>query len=300
VNEHEQSSGSSSLQYGVAFCCQMLAVSRQGYYKWLQNRDRPYKHALLLAQMQAILDEDPENANYGIVRMHQALKFKHKITQSQSTVARVMRENGLIHKKKRNPLRLTKADKAAQTSDDLLKRDFDAQEPNKKWVSDITQLPTADGKLYISGIFDCFNNETVGLCMDNNMRAQLCVRTLNQAMGLHRAKGVIFHSDRGSQYTSEEFRKSIKAFGVLQSMNSAGGRCHDNAKCESMWARFKEELIYGKIDTAKMPMQAVKALVWRYFFGYWNNRRICSAIGGVPPAHKRKCFYAAQRLLPAA
>lgn len=251
----------------------MLLVSRQGYYKWLKNRDRPYKHALLLAQIQAILAEDPENANYGIVRMYEALVFKFHITQSQSTVARVMRENGLMHKEKRHPQSLTKADKAAQASDDLLKRDFSSQEPNRKWVTDITQLPTADGKLYISGIFDCFNNETVGLCMDDNMRAQLCVRTLRQAMGFHHAKGVILHSDRGSQYTSEEFRKSIKAFGVLQSMNSADGRCHDNAKCESMWGRFKEELIYGNLNTAKMPMAAVKALVWRYFFGYWNNRR---------------------------
>jgi len=146
-------------------------------------------------------------------------------------------------------------------------------------------------------VFKCFNNETVGLCMDDNMRAQLCVRTLRQAMGLYHAKGVILHSDRGSQYTSGEFRECVKGFGVVQSMNSAGGRCHDNAKCESMWARFKEELIYGKIDTAKMPMAAVKALVWRYFFGYWNNRRICSAIGGLPPAEKRRRFYAAHNNL---
>jgi len=278
----------------------MLGVSRQGYYKWLKNRDRPYKHTLLLARMHAILEEDPENANYGIVRMYQALKFKYHIKESQSTVARVMRENGLIHKKKRNPLSLTKADKEAQSSDDLLKRDFGAQEPDKKWVTDITQLPTGDGKLYLSGIFDCFDSHVMGLCMDNHMRAELCVRTLRQAMGLHKAKGVILHSDRGSQYTSGEFRECVKGFGVIQSMNSAGGRCHDNAKCESMWARFKEELIYGKIDTAKMSMEAVKALVWRYFFGYWNNRRICSAIGGVPPAYKRSCFYEAQRQLRAA
>jgi len=280
----------------VSLLCRVLCVSRQGYYKWLRNRDRPYKHALLLAWIMGILEEDPENANYGSIRMHEALLLKHENVPSEPTVRRVMRENGLIHKKKRNPQSLTKADKEAQASDDLLKRDFSAQEPDKKWVTDITQLPTADGKLYISSIFDCFDNHVMGLCMDDNMRAQLCVRTLRQAMGLYHAKGVILHSDRGSQYTSEEFRVCVKDLGVVQSMNSAGGRCHDNAKCESMWARFKEELIYGKIDTAKMPLAAVKALVWRYFFGYWNNRRICSAIGGLPPAEKRRRFYAAQQL----
>lgn len=273
--------------------CRVLLVTRQGYYKWLKNRHKPYKHALVLAWIMAILDEDPENANYGSIRMRQALVLRHKNVPSEPTVRRVMRENGLIHKRKRNPQSLTKADKQAQASDDLLKRDFSAEKPDQKWVTDITQLPTADGKLYISSIFDCFDNHVMALCMDDNMRASLCVRTLNQAMGLHRAKGVILHSDRGSQYTSSEFRLCVKGFGALQSMNSAGGRCHDNAKCESMWGRFKEELIYGKIDTSKLPMAAVKALIWRYFFGYWNNRRICSAIGGLPPAEKRRRFYAA-------
>jgi len=79
-------------------------------------------------------------------------------TCTKSLIRMVMRENGLVHKKKRNPLRLTKADKEAQAGDDLLKRDFSAEEPDKKWVTDITQLPTADGKLYISGIFNCFDS----------------------------------------------------------------------------------------------------------------------------------------------
>ena len=73
-------------------------------------------------------------------------------------------------------------------------------------------------------------------------------------------------------------------------MNSAGGRCHDNARCESMWARFKEELLYGRYDTTKMTTEEIKTLIWRYFMSYWNNRRICSAIGGMPPAEKRRQY----------
>ena len=75
-------------------------------------------------------------------------------------------------------------------------------------------------------------------------------------------------------------------------MNSAGGRCHDNARCESMWARFKEELLYGSYDTSKMRVDEVKTLIWRYFISYWNNRRICSANGGLPPVIKRQQYYA--------
>ena len=268
-------------------------MTRQGYYKWLKNQEKPYKYETLLAQMKEILSEDEENENYGIVRMYQALKFRFDIKLSQSTVARVMRENGMIQPKRRSPQGLTKADKEAQKSDNLLNQNFEAEAPNEKWVTDITQLPTAEGTLYISGIFDCYDDSNVGLTMDDNMRKELVIATLDQAMKLHRpTSDLILHSDRGSQYTSGDFRTAIAKYGINQSMNSAAGRCHDNAKCESMWARFKVEKIYGKIDTSKMPMEAVKRLVFRYFMSYWNNRRICSAIGGLPPAEKRRRFFA--------
>jgi len=274
-------------EYSIEFMRKTLGVTRGGYYKWLKNRNKPYKYESLLAKMKQILEEDKENSEYGVVRMYEALKYKYNIKESQSTVARVMRENGLIHKKKRNPLSLTKEDKEAQKEDDLLKRDFKAEKPNEKAVTDITQLETADGRLYISGAFDCYDNYCLGLSMDNNMRKELVIDTILQV----RKDDIIIHSDRGKQYTSEEYKKTMKYFKMKQSMNSAGGRCHDNAKCESMWARFKEELIYGKLDTSKMRMEEVKQLVFRYFMGYWNNRRICSSIGGVPSAYKRAKYY---------
>ena len=280
-------------EYAVSFMSRMLNVTRQGYYKWLKNQDKPYKYKTLLAQMNEILSEDEENENYGIVRMYQALKFRFDIKLSQSTLARVMRENGMIQPKKRHPQGLTKADKEAQKSDNLLNQNFEAEKPNEKWVTDITQLPTSDGTLYISGIFDCYDDSAVGLTMDDNMRKELVIATLDQAMKLHRPTAdLIIHSDRGSQYTSADFRAAIEKYEINQSMNSAAGRCHDNAKCESMWARFKVEKIYGKIDTSKMSMESVKRLVFRYFMSYWNNRRICSAIGGLPPAEKRRRFFA--------
>jgi transposase InsO family protein len=268
----------------------MLKVSRQGYYQYLEGKQRPDKHAGLLAAIQAILDEDKENANYGRKRIIDALRLKGR-TESDSTIYRVLRKNGLLQKV-RTPKGLTKADKAAHKNDNLLNRDFTAAAPNEKLVSDITQLPTADGTLYISGVFDCFDNFCLGLSMDDNMRTPLVVQSLASAHNLYGVTGAVFHTDRGSQYTSIEFRACLPGFGVIQSMNSDGGRCHDNAKCESMWARFKTEAIYGRIDTSKMSMEDVKTLVFRYFLGYWNNRRICHAIGGMPPILKRKRYYA--------
>ena len=99
------------------------------------------------------------------------------------------------------------------------------------------------------------------------------------------------HSDRGSQYTSGIYRAKIAKLDIKQSMNSAGGRCHDNAKCESMWGRMKEELLYGRFDSKTMTITQLQSLIWRYFMSYWNNRRICSANQGLPPLMKRKLFY---------
>jgi transposase InsO family protein len=124
------------------------------------------------------------------------------------------------------------------------------------------------------------------------MLAELCESTIkNAVISFPDLSDAIIHSDRGSQYTSELYRKTLEKFGIRQSMNSAAGRCHDNAKCESLWSRFKVELIYSRRNTEKMPMTEVKSLVWRYFMSYWNNRHICSANNGLPPLLKRKKYY---------
>ena len=104
-------------------------------------------------------------------------------------------------------------------------------------------------------------------------------------------RGAIIHSDRGSQYTSQAYRDAIRQYGIQQSMNSAGGRCHDNARCESMWARMKSELLYDRYDTEKMTTGELRTIIWRYFISYWNNRRICSANRGLPPMLKRQQYY---------
>lgn len=128
--------------------------------------------------------------------------------------------------------------------------------------------------------------------MDANMKANLCTHTLDNAMTAYPSlRGAIIHSDRGAQYTSETYRNAIAKYGIMQSMNSAGGRCHDNARCESMWARMKSELLYDRYDTESMTIEERKVLIWRYFISYWNNRRICSANGGLPPMVKRQRYY---------
>ncbi len=279
----------------IAFYCRILHVSRQGFYKWLEAQNRPWKYQDIADAMMEILAEDEYNDTYGRIRMYQALLLNFSQDMhipSERTVYRIMERLGISHRLKRKPNGLTKADREAHKSDDLLKRDFDADAPLTKCVTDITEVKAKDGKLYISAIFDCYDSSVLGLAMDTNMKAGLCVRTLANAGDVHQElKGAVLHSDRGSQYTSQEYRAAIREYGVIQSMNSAGGRCHDNARCESMWARMKEELLYGRYDTSKLTIEELKTLIFRYFMSYWNNRRICSRNGGLPPMLKRQKYF---------
>lgn len=278
----------------IALYCKVLDVSRQGFYWYLKHRDDPWKYEDLAEKMLSIVAEDECNDTYGCRRMHEALllKYPDEPIPSERTIYRIMKAIGLIHRPKRKPNGITKADRNARKSDDLLKRDFQAEKPLEKCVTDITEVPAKDGKLYVSAIFDCFDLAVLGLSMADNMRAELCVSTVESAYkAFPDIEGAIVHSDRGSQYTSALYRAELGRCGIIQSMNSDGGRCHDNARCEAMWARMKEELLYGRYDTKQMTIEELKTIIWRYFISYWNNRRICSANGGLPPMVKRKRFY---------
>jgi len=283
------------LKGDIAFCCRILHVSRQGFYQYLVNKDRPWKYQPLADAMMEILMEDECNDTYGRIRMYQALTLKHPENTdipSERTVYRIMEEIGINHHPRRKPNGITKADREARKSEDLLKRNFQAEKPLSKCVTDITEIKANNGKLYVSAVFDCFDSSVVGLAMDTNMKAPLCVQTLENAVKAEPSLcGAIIHSDRGSQYTSQAYRDAICKYDIRQSMNRVGGRCHDNARCESMWARMKSELLYGRYETEKMTTEELKTVIWRYFISYWNNRRICSANGGLPPMVKRQQYY---------
>ncbi len=280
----------------ISFYCRVLGITRQGFHNYLKTKDLPWKYQSLADAMIDISTEDECNDMYGRIRMHQALQLKQPKgvhIPSERTVYRVMNEIGISHRPKRKPNGITKADKEARKSEDLIKRDFKSDKPLKKCVTDMTEIKTMDGKLYVSAIVDCFDSTVLGLAMDTNMKATLCEKTLENAYKAYpNIRGCILHSDRGTQYTSELYRNAIKRYGIQQSMNSSGGRCHDNARCESMWARLKEELLYGRYDTSKMTILEIKTLIWRYYISYWNNRRICSTNGGLPPIIKRQQYYA--------
>ena len=151
-----------------------------------------------------------------------------------------MHEKGLIHGRPRRPHGLTHAAVEIQEEENL-----------------ITQIGCLDGKLYISPIMDCFNGEILSLQMDDNMRKELCINTRKAVACRYPVRGTTLHSDRGSQYTSEAFKKKLSEYGMLQSLSGVA-HCYDNARMESFFATLKKELLY-RIPTYRMPMAEVKA-----------------------------------------
>ncbi len=240
-------------------------------------------------QIVECLKTEHENSNYGVNRIFLWLQIHKGYKGSKRTIYRVCKENNLLIKRKFKPNGLTKADSEQQKSENLIKQEFTAEEPNKKGLTDITEIPCKNGeKLYLSAYLDCFDGSILSYEMDTNMKKELCINTLKRVFRNEKPTELIVHSDRGSQYTSHLFRQTLAKHGAIQSM-SGTGRCYDNARMESFFATLKKEKLY-KINTKEMSVDEVKMVVVEYI-AYYNNRRIYSTNGGFPPLVYRKMYY---------
>ena len=260
----------------ISFYCRMLGISRQGFYKYLANKDRPWKYQDLADAMKEIICEDECNDTYGRIRMYQALLLKQPEgvhIPSERTVYRVMDQIGLSHRSKRKPNGLTKADREAMKSDDLLKRDFHSDAPLEKCITDITEIPACNGKLYVSAISDCFDLSVLGLSMGTNMKADLCIQTLENALTAYPTlEGAIIHSDRGTQYTSESYRQTIREHHIHQSEMVEPLYCEDNGRPSiDPVVLFKMVLIqhlYGLPSLRRTAEEVSGSIYYRWFLGY--------------------------------
>ena len=266
--------------------CKALAASESGYYQHLKSSRRPKKDEVLSVAMQEIYDLHPCNDNYGVHRMQQALEQKN-IRAGIRRIKRIMRGKGWLHKPHRRPHGLTKADPETQKNENLLKQNFCSDVPYKVLLTDITQIQCYDGKLYISPIMDCYNGEILALQMNGNMKKELVMQTVEEAAKRYPIREAILHSDRGSQYTSDGFRRLLKELNIQQSMSGVN-HCYDNARMESFFATLKKELLY-RLPTHQMNREDVKSIVFRYVFVYYNQLRVYTANpGGWPPTVYRR------------
>ena len=266
--------------------CKVLKISESGFYRWRHNHNKQNARHLLLVKIKEILSEYPDNDNYGVRRIQTAL-LQTGIDVSLRTVYRTMKEGNLIHKQRR-PHGITKATTEIQEKENLIKRDFSADSPYSKLLTDITEVQCVDGKLYVSPVMDCFSGEILTVEMQDNMKKELCIKTIENLCKTHcLGAETVLHSDRGSQYTSQAFRDTIRKHNIIQSL-SGTGHCFDNARMESFFATLKKEKLY-RIPTYKMTRDEVKTVIFRYIFVYYNNIRIYTRNPkGLPPVKYRK------------
>jgi putative transposase len=266
--------------------CRVLNVSRSGYYDWLGRPDslRAQENELLLKQIRDIHKES--RFTYGSPRVHAELTLGLGLPVNLKRVARVMREAGIQGLYRRRRRGCTVRDPDAQACPDLVNRDFSADEPNRLWITDITEHPTGEGKVYCAAVMDVYSRLIVGWSIAEHMRTELVTDALGMAIVRRRPEkqsqdtGTIMHSDHGSQYTSWAFGQRIRAAGLLGSMGSVGD-CYDNAMMESFWGTMQMELLDSR--TWEDRDQLANA-IFEWIECWYNTKRRHSGIQMHSPA----------------
>jgi putative transposase len=264
----------------IVIQCEVLRVSRSGFYSW---RKRPPS---VTATRRAALTREVREVHrisreaYGAVRVHQALG-QHGTKCDRKTVAKVMREAGIRSKTSRK-FRVTTTDShhPHPVAENVLARDFTAQKANQKWVADITYIATLEGWLYLAAVIDLFTRKVVGWSMSERIDSRLAVDALEMAVSRQLPDaGLIAHSDRGVQYASEHYQRTLTTHGIECSM-SRRGDCWDNAPAESFFATLKKELVHHEVYETRTE---ARASLFEYIEVFYNRQRLHSSLGYVSP-----------------
>ncbi len=273
--------------YPIVKMCSWLEVSRSGFYEW---RDRPAsataeRREALKVEVTRIFNEEDET--YGYRRLHAELA-RQGVEAGPELVRSLMRELGLVACQPR-PRRhhLTKQGQVSYNICDLLERDFTAQVPGAKLVGDITYIDTWEGWLFLATVIDCHTKKVIGYAMDDNYKTPLISTAMERAAAnMQLPEGAVFHSDRGSNYTSQEFADTLESLGILQSVGRTG-ICFDNAMAESFFGVLKNELVHR---TQYPTRDHARRDIARYIEFRYNRRRIHSGLGYRTPQEVHDAF----------
>jgi len=273
-------------RYNVKKMARVLGVSRSGYYAWvLKAPSKREKEDIELSEMIAKIFKD-HYGRYGSPRVFEEMKACGQRI-GRKRVARLMREKGLFARKHRKYIKTTESSHSVATAQNIINRDFFASQPGEKWVSDITYVMTNSGWLYLTVIIDLYDRKVIGWSMGNELIAKYVCRALEMAtMNRQPKDGLIFHSDRGIQYCSEEFTSTLKRLcpSSRQSM-SRKGNCWDNACAESFFKTLKVELNLSK---RRCNAEQTKSMIFEYIEIYYNRCRRHSTLGYAIPITYQK------------
>jgi transposase InsO family protein len=268
-------------RWPVQVMCRVLKVTRSGFYAWLKREPsaRQLRREKLLTRIRVAHAENREL--YGSPRVHRALLIEGEIV-SRNTVAKLMRAAKIRARTRRRYVpRTTDSRHEKPIADNVLDRDFAAESPDRKWVADITYVPTGEGWLYLAAVLDCFSRKIVGWSMADHMETDLVAGALTMALQHRRPDGgkLLHHSDRGVQYASDDYQHLLTRHGITCSM-SGRGDCYDNAMMESFWATLKTELIHHqKYATREQARQSI----FEYVEVFYNRQRLHSSLGYKSP-----------------
>lgn len=277
-------------QHPVAAMCRVLEVSESGYHAWRQRPPSARTQENLRLETEIKAAHQRTRETYGPQRLQSDLA-DHGIPASVYRIKRIRRRLGLRCKQKRKFKATTNSSHTLPLAPNLLDRQFAVAAPDRAWVSDITYVATDEGWLYLAGIKDLFNGELVGYAMSDRMTTTLVSQALFRAVAAKRpAKGLIHHSDRGSQYCSHAYRKQLQQFGMQASM-SRKGDCWDNAPMESFWGSLKNELVHHRRFATRE--QATREIT-EYIEIFYNRIRKQARLGYLSPAAFSQQYYAKQ------
>lgn len=274
-------------EFEVQVMCRALGVSRSGYYAWRQRGETTQpeqRKTALLHHIQQVFAASHQT--YGSPRVYAELKAQG-VRCSRQHVAWLMRQSGLSAVLPRRRVQTTRRDGRPHSACNLLKREFTAEQPNQKWLVDITAIATDEGWLYLAGVLDLFSRRIVGWAMDEHMPDELTQAALEMAIvQRHPPAEVLHHSDQGSQYTSDDYQALLAKYHMVSSLSGVGC-CYDNAPMESLWGTLKTELIYRQHYRTRAE---AKNAIFAYIEGWYNRQRRHSALGYLSPEHFEQEF----------
>jgi len=273
--------------YPLPFLRGVFKVSSSSYYAWLNRKPskRAKEDARLEVEIKAAHKRTKETC--GPERLQNDMA-EHGIHAGVCRIRRIRKKLGIRCKQVKKFKATTDSGHNLPVTENILKQNFEVKEPNKVWVSDITYIPTDEGWLYLAGHKDLCTGEIVGYAMSNRMTRRLVSQSLFRAVASKRpSKGLIHHSDRGSQYCSLDYQKLIEQFWMKASM-SRKGNCYDNAPMESFWGTLKQELVHHKIYRTRQ--EAIQDIT-EYIEIFYNRQRKQKRLGYLSPAAYEKKFY---------
>jgi transposase InsO family protein len=275
----------------VSVACEVLGVSPSGYHEHRMRAAEPRRYVsndALLVHIRAI--HAASKGEYGWPRVWKQL-LANGIRVGKERVRQLMSLHGIKARGKRRFKATTDSKHNLPVAENLLNREFKQEAPDRVWTSDITYLATSEGWLYLAVVIDLFSRRVVGWSLKPHMRRDLVIDALRMAWFRRQpASGLIFHSDRGSQYCSREFQDTLKGYSMRSSM-SRKGDCWDNSPTESFWGSLKVGRLYGRrFETRRAAMDEV--IDW---LGFYDQRRLHSTLGYVSPMQFERAWLAAQQ-----